>query len=38
MYLLGNLTFFKIPVNCFMTRDDSPYADAISKCICVFGD
>ena len=31
MYLLGNLSFFKIHVNCFMAQDDSPYAKAISK-------
>ena len=31
MYLLGNLPFFKIPVNCFMAQDDSPCANAISK-------
>ena len=33
MYLLGNLPFFKIHVNCFMTQDDSPCASAISKCM-----
>ena len=33
MYLLGNLPFFKIHVNCFMDRDDSPCANAISKCM-----
>ena len=33
MYLLGNLPFFKIHVNCFMARDDSPCANAISKCM-----
>ena len=33
MYLLGNLSFFKIHVNCFMAQDDSPYAKAISKCM-----
>ena len=33
MYLLGNLSFFKIPVNCFMARDDSLCANAISKCM-----
>ena len=26
MYLLRKLPFFKIHVNCFMARDDSPYA------------
>lgn len=26
MYLLGNLPFFKIHVNCFMAGDDSPFA------------
>ena len=33
MYLLGNLPFFKIHVNCFVTQDDSPCASAISKCM-----
>ena len=33
MYLLGNLPFFKIHVNCFMAQDDSPCANAISKCM-----
>ena len=33
MYLLGNLTFFQIHVNCFMAWDDSPCANAISKCM-----
>ena len=33
IYLLGNLPFFKIPVNCFMARDDSPCASVISKCM-----
>ena len=38
MYLLGNLPFFKIHVNCFMAQDDSPHANAISKCmLCVRG-
>ena len=31
MYLLGNLPFFKIHVNCFMAQDDSPCAKAMSK-------
>ena len=31
MYLLGNLPFFKIHVNCFMAWDDSLYANVISK-------
>ena len=30
MYLLGNLPFFKIHVNHFMARDDSPGANVIS--------
>ena len=33
IYLYGNLPFFKIHVNHFMTRDDSPSAKIISKCI-----
>ena len=33
MYLLGNLPFFKIHVNCFMAQGDSPCASAISKCM-----
>ena len=33
MYLLENLTFFKIHVNCFMALDDSSCANAISKCM-----
>ena len=33
MYLLGNLSFFKVPVHCFMALDDSPCANAISKCM-----
>ena len=34
MYLLGNLPFLKIPVNCFiMAQDNSPCANAILKCI-----
>ena len=33
MYLLGNLPFFKINVNCSMARDDSPCVNAISKCM-----
>ena len=32
-YLLGNLPFFKIHVNCFMARDDAPCANVISKCM-----
>ena len=32
MYLFRNLPLFKIHVN-FMARDDSPCANAISKCI-----
>ena len=31
VYLLGNLPFFKIHVNCFMAQDDSPCVDVISK-------
>ena len=30
MYLFGNLPFFKIYVNRFMVRDDSPDANVIS--------
>ena len=30
IYLLGNLLFFKIHVNHFMARDDSPAANVIS--------
>ena len=30
IYLLGNLLFFKIHVNNFMARDDSPAANVIS--------
>ena len=38
MYLLENLPFFKIHVNRFITRDDSPCANFISKCmLCVRG-
>ena len=33
MYLLGNLPLFNIHVDCFMARDDSPCASAISKCM-----
>ena len=33
MYLLGNLSFFKMHVNCFMAQDDSLCANAISKCM-----
>ena len=32
VYLLENLPFFKIYVNCFMAQDNSPCASAISKC------
>ena len=32
VYLLENLPFFKIHVNCFMAQDNSPCASAISKC------
>ena len=31
MYLLGNLPFFKIHVNCFMSQDDSRGANIISR-------
>ena len=31
IYLLGNLPFFKIHVNCFMAQDDSPCVGVISK-------
>ena len=38
MYLLGNLPFFKIHVNCFTAQDNSPCANVISKCVlCVRG-
>ena len=33
IYLLGNLPFFKIHVNGFITQDDSPCAKIISKCM-----
>ena len=33
MYLLENLPFFKILVNCFMAWDDSPVANGMSKCM-----
>ena len=33
IYLYGNLPFFKIHVNHFMARDDSPGAKIISECI-----
>ena len=33
MYLLGNLPFFKIHVNCFMIKDDLLCDNAISKCL-----
>ena len=32
LYLLRNLPFFKIHVNHFMARDNSPYVNVISKC------
>ena len=31
MYLLGNLPFFKIHVNCFMAPEGSPGVNVISK-------
>ena len=31
--LFGNLHFFEIHLNCFMAQDDSPCANAISKCM-----
>ena len=31
IYLLGNLSFFKIHVNHFMARDESPGANVILK-------
>ena len=33
IYLFGNLPFFKIYVNHFMARDNSPCANVISKCM-----
>ena len=33
VYLLGNQPFFKIHVNHFIARDDSPGASVISKCM-----
>ena len=33
MYSLRKLPFFKIHVNCFMAKDDSPGANAISNCM-----
>ena len=33
IYLLGNLPFFKIHVNRFMARNDSPAANVIPKCM-----
>ena len=33
LYLLGNLPFFKIQVNCFMVLDDWPDAKIIPKYI-----
>ena len=33
LYLPGNLHFFKIHVNHFVDRDDSPGATVISKCM-----
>ena len=32
-YLLGNLAFFRIHVTCFIPGDESPCANAISKCV-----
>ena len=34
MYLLGNLPFFKIHVNCFMAGDDSPFAILSQNACC----
>ena len=34
MYLLGNLPFVKIHVNCFMARDDSPCAILSQNACC----
>ena len=34
MYLLGNLPFFKIHVNCFMAGDDSLCASAAQNACC----
>ena len=33
LYLLENLPFFKIPVNHFVARDNSPGAKVIAKCM-----
>ena len=33
IYLLGNLLFFKIHVNCLMAWEASPCANVISKCM-----
>ena len=33
IHLCGNLPFFKVYVNRFMARDDSPGANVISKCM-----
>ena len=33
IYLLGNLSVFKIHVNRFMAWDDSAHANVISKCM-----
>ena len=33
LYLLGNLSFLKIYVNHFWSRDNSPYANVILKCM-----
>ena len=33
IYLIGNLPFFKIHVNCFMAQDDLSCANAVSKCM-----
>ena len=35
IYLLGNLSFYRIHVNHVMARDDSPSANVISKCMLV---
>ena len=36
MYLLGNLPFFKIHVNCFMAGQDSPCASSVLSLSCVW--
>ena len=33
IYLLWNLPFCKIHVNCLMAGDDAPCSNAISKCM-----